>query len=336
MTDPDYKAPSGLSKLTKSKAKVAEISPKEVSRAFNSAVEVGRPLGAIEALLQMGADVDVSRRASTSMMKKLTKKDQEDQRSFALQIATRNHSLELVELIASRAGQVTLDESLVIAVLDNREEKVRVLLEYDASIVEAHDEFLFAVARGSEELIMLLLAARKGPCATCRAAGLVKAVERQSQTLVNAFFKSGADTDYHNGEALLHAVRSADLGAALSIVASPRPPSPESLDQAAVLAFQQTHIRDLQVRSTEICLCGGARGPQTQRLLVDVAESEDLEMVSLLLQHKVSLNYNGGQAICCAIECGFEPIFDAMLESPLGHVFGQCPDMCSKCSKACS
>lgn len=317
LTDPDYKAPSGISKLMKSKTKIAEISPKEVSRAFSATVQQGGPLGVVEALLEMGADVDVSRRASTSLMKKLSNKDQQDQKSWALQIATRNHGIELVDLLASRAGQGTLDESLVIAVAANQTEKVRVLLEYGASIREAHEAFSIATSQSPEDLVMLLLSAGKGPCDECRAIGLVKAVERRTLTLINSFLQSNADTSYQNAEALLQAIRNVDVAAAITIAVCAKPPSPELLDNAAALAFQQPHARETRLRLVEICLCGGARGTHTQCLLVEVTEAGDIEMVHLLLKHNVSLNYNGGQALCSAVDLEFEEIFDAMLDESL-------------------
>jgi hypothetical protein len=91
-SDPEYKAPSGLSKLTKSKAKIAEFSYKEINRALTAAVNENSPLDLIEALLEMGGDVDVSRRASTNTWKKLTSKDQGDQKSEVLQTAARQGS----------------------------------------------------------------------------------------------------------------------------------------------------------------------------------------------------------------------------------------------------
>lgn len=78
----------GLAKLTKSKAEVAELSYKELNRALHAVVASNGPLDLVEALIAMAADVDVARRASSDMWKKLTGKDQPDQETEVVQIPT--------------------------------------------------------------------------------------------------------------------------------------------------------------------------------------------------------------------------------------------------------
>ena len=237
-SDPEYKAPRILSKITKSRAKLEEFSNKEINRAFRAIVEENGSLGLVEAFLALGASVDVARRASTNMWKKVIKKDQTDVRNDVLQVATRGGSNQLVELLAGYADQQSRDEALLIAVYQQNLQKTQTLLEFDASIYEAHDIFLSAVDNGDTDLIELLLAAPKLPCRECRAKALVKAAATSCLRIVSALLFSDADTQYDDAQAIKLAASHGDLAVCVAIAGSPRPPSPSNLDAAAGVGYR--------------------------------------------------------------------------------------------------
>jgi hypothetical protein len=312
-SDPEYKAPRGLSKITKSKAKLEEFSNKEINRAFRATVEENGPLGLVEAFLALGASVDVARRASTNMWKKVIKKDQTDVRSDVLQVATRGGSNQLVELLAGYADQQSRDEALLIAVYQRNLQKTQTLLEFDASIYEAHDIFLSAVDNGDTDLIELLLAAPKLPCRECRAKALVKAAETSCLRMVSALLFSDADTQYDDARAIKLAASHGDLAVCVAIAGSPRPPSPSNLDAAAGAGYRGNPDHCTRLSILEICLCGGARGEQTMQILVLATERNELDTIELLLQYGVSVDYQGGGALCIAISREANSSFTALL-----------------------
>lgn len=312
-SDPDYKAPSGFSKLTKSKSKIAEFSYKEVNRALNAVVGENGPLDLVEALLEMGGDVDVARRASSNMWKKVTSKNQEEQKSEVLQNAVRGGSTELVQLLAARAGPYTLAESLELATKQDDVSKVRALLEFDASITPSHVAFLDAVRGGNEEIAQMLLAARNPPCQDCLADALKLAVTRGSAPIVGALAITGADANHNDAEAIKEAATRGRSDLALLAASSPKPATALNLDVAADIGYTHSAERDYQLRVVEICLCAGARGPQTEVLLQLAAEQDGLDLANLLLEYYVSIDRDGGKALCIAIQNEHQGIFNAFI-----------------------
>jgi hypothetical protein len=239
----------------------------------------------------LGASVDVSRRASTSMWKKVTKKDQTNQRSDVLQVATRGGSVQLVQLLAARADQLSRDEALLIAIYQHDLEKVQTLLEFDANIYEAHDVFLSAIDNAAEDLVELVLLAPKLPCGDCQAQGLVKAAEKSSLRMTSALLFSDADTNFDNARAMTQAARSGDMTVAVAIAGCQKPPSPPNLDLAAAIAYETLPEHDMCLQMMEICLCSGARGGHTEQVLCFASERDELDTVELLLRHDVSIDY---------------------------------------------
>jgi hypothetical protein len=313
LTDPDYKAPSGISKLTKSKAKIQEFSYKELNRALAATVKENGSLGLVEALLSKGASVDVSRRSSTNMWKMMTNKNQADEKSEVLHDATRGGSVELVELLASHAGQASLNEALVLAIYQNDLKKIKTLLEFGASIYEQHEIFLNAIENSDGDIVELLLLAPILPCTECRSKGLVKAAEKGSLRIASALIFSDANTNFEESRALHQAVRNGDRAITIAIAGCPNPPTPANLDRAAALAFLQRPDHEEQLGLIEVCLCAGARGSETEQVLCIATESCELDTVELLLKYNVSVDYDNGRALSTAVVNEADSIFAALL-----------------------
>lgn len=315
VTDPEYKAPKEISKLIKSKAKLAEFSDKELNRALVAVVYENGPLGVVDCLLNMGASVDVTRRASTNMWKKVTKKDQTDRRSDVLQTACGYENLELIELLAAWADQSTLDDSLSIAIVRNAPKKIEILLRSGADPKDAHDEFLNAVHMDQVATVVTVLSGTRNPCGRCKAMALIEAVQMGSTRLINNLITSGADASFEGARALSLAISRFDLGATVTVISGLVPPTANQLDRAAAEAYNLASSCEpnLRLKLIEACLCAGAEGAMTERSLQDAVDSLNDEIVRLFLRYNVSVDANDGEALNLAVQKESDDIFDILL-----------------------
>ncbi|KAH0169792.1 hypothetical protein KCU67_g2917, partial [Aureobasidium melanogenum] len=315
VTDPEYKAPKEISKLVKSKAKLAEFSDKELNRALVAVVNENGPLEVVDCLLSMGASVDVTRRASTNMWKKVTKKDQTDRRSDVLQTACGYENLELIELLAAWADQSTLDDSLSIAIVRNAPKKIEILLRSGADPKDAHDEFLNAVRMDQVATVVTVLSGTKNPCGRCKAMALIEAVQMGSTGLINNLIASGADASFEEARALSLAISRFDLGATVTVISGLVPPTASQLDRAAAQAYNLASSCEpnLRLQLIEACLCAGAEGAMTEQSLQDAVDSLNDKIVRLFLRYNVSVDANGGEALNLAVQKESDDIFDILL-----------------------
>ncbi|KAH0375767.1 hypothetical protein KCU92_g10045, partial [Aureobasidium melanogenum] len=315
VTDPEYKAPKEISKLVKSKAKLAEFSDKELNRALVAVVNENGPLGVVDCLLSMGASVDVTRRASTNMWKKVTKKDQTDRRSDVLQTACGHENLELIELLAAWADQSTLDDSLSVAIVRNAPKKIEILLRSGADPKDVHDDFLNAVRMDQVATVVTVLSGTKNPCGRCKAMALIEAVRMGSTGLIKNLIASGADASFEEARALSLAISRFDLGATVTVISGLVPPTANQLDRAAAQAYNLASSCEpnLRLNLIEACLCAGAEGAMTERSLQDAVDSLNDEIVRLFLRYNVSVDANGGEALNLAVQKESDDIFDILL-----------------------
>lgn len=94
--------------------------------------------GVAEVLLNrckaLGGDLNLARRASTGVIKKLTNAQSPEQRGRLLQTATGQCRPDLVQLLTPYADTASLDESLSIALEKHQLEIVNILLRYGMQI----------------------------------------------------------------------------------------------------------------------------------------------------------------------------------------------------------
>ena len=314
-TDPHYKAPKRM--LGLGKPKVPPFDYKEATRALVAVAEENGSLGLVEALMNMvislGGDVNVSRKATENFAKKIIRKDKEEVRSGLLAKATHHGNTSMVQLLATKSDQVSLDEALPIAILKDDLEKTKILLQEGANPEEFHDEFMTVVKQTKEDMVELLLLGPKLPCGKCRSECLVKAVETGSLRNVSLLLLQKADADFENALALQKAIRVHRNDLAAAIVLSGKPSS-ASLDAAVALAYADT-TRDLTNKTAliEMCLCGGAQGDNVAETLFQAIRQGQTELIDLLLLHKASVDYSDGVAIRQAVETQQIPILIKLL-----------------------
>ncbi|KAK5684638.1 hypothetical protein LTR17_027176, partial [Elasticomyces elasticus] len=309
------------SRPTKSKAKASEFNYKEVQRTFASAVGNNAELDVVDALLGLGASVDVARRASTNMFKRMNNTDQEDQRCIVLQNATRDGTPGMVHLLAAHAvHSVNLDDALLIAVAQQDVEKTRILLTtgIGADFSAAHRPFIGAISTGNVPLVALLLAATpasRGPCDKCKADGLLEAAKFGSLPMVITLLAADADTTYNDAEAFKLAISMSNWQIALAIAASRRPLTSVQLDEACAVAFKSAGSEKDQRLLLQICLASGATGPHCQSILQQAVAHGVFDIVRLLLHYGIPMDKDGGSALCSAVEQEQKDIFDALLQA---------------------
>ncbi|KAK3630488.1 hypothetical protein LTR56_017407 [Elasticomyces elasticus] len=309
-------------RLGKPKAKSSEFNYKEVQKTFAAAVAGNAELAVVDALVVLGASVDVSRRASTNMFKRLNNTDQEDQRCIVLQNATRDGTPGMVHLLAVHAvHSATLDDALLIAVAQQDVEKTRILLTtgIGADFSAAHRPFIGAIGTGNVPLVALLLAATpasRGPCDKCKADGLVEAVIGGLLPMVRMLLAADADTTHNDAQAFKLATSTSNWHIALAIAAAKRPLTPVQLDEACAIAFTSAGSEANRRLLLQICLAAGATGPNCQSVLQQAVAHGMFDVVRLLLRYGTSMDKDGGSALCSAVEQEQKDIFDALLQAP--------------------
>ena len=314
-TDPQYKAPKRM--LGLGKPKVPPFDYKEATRALVAVVEENGSLGLVEALMNMvmnlGGDVNVSRKATENFAKKIIRKDKEEVRSGLLAKAIHQGDTAMVQLLATKADQIGLDEALPIAILKEDLEKTKILLQEGANPEEFHDEFRTVVKKTKEDMVELLLSGSKLPCGKCRSECLVTAVETGSLRNVSVLLRQKADADFDNALALQKAIRvhRNDLAVAIVLVGKP---SSTSLDAAVALVYADT-TRDIEKKMAllEMCLCGGAQGDHVAETLSQATQQGQTLLIDLLLSYNASVDYSDGAAIRRAVETQQIPILVKLL-----------------------
>ena len=112
---------------------------------------------------------------------------------------------------------------------------------------------------------------------------------------------------------MTQAARSGDIAVAVAMAGCPKPPNASNLDHAAAVGYEALPDHDRCMSIMEICLCGGARGGQTEQVLVFATERNELDTVELLLHPSVSVNYQSGRALSIPVSNEAESIFTAIL-----------------------
>jgi hypothetical protein len=106
----------------------------ELHAALTRVIDENGLVGVAEVLLNrckaIGGDLNLARRASTGVIKKLTNAQSPEQRGRLLQTATEQGRPDLVQLLSPHADTPSLDESLSIALNIHNLEIVKILLQY--------------------------------------------------------------------------------------------------------------------------------------------------------------------------------------------------------------
>jgi hypothetical protein len=258
--------------------------------------------GLVQALIDLGGDVQHARQASTKIWNKVLRRKQEVELSDFLTKATQNCNLEVVWILSQRAGDANRTKALPFAIKQGDIAKTRVLLDSGADASAFHEEFLTAVEQNADEMVFILLRATKGPCQDCLSKGLVKAAANGSSRNTSLLVEKGADADFEDGAALQKAIIAGREDLANAIALCEKQPSSNSFDTAVGLAYSKlAGDAEKQYRMVELCLKGGARGSITNDTLVKATISEQSQLINILLEYGASVDHDSGAALKHAV-----------------------------------
>lgn len=106
----------------------------ELYQAMIRAIEENERPGVLEVLLKrfkaVEGDINLARRGSTSMVKRVRGKEEQDERGRLLYVATGNCRVDFVQLLAPLADEQSLNESLDVALAKRELDIVELLVRY--------------------------------------------------------------------------------------------------------------------------------------------------------------------------------------------------------------
>lgn len=323
------KPPNAVKKLFRSKSIKEQHTQEEFHSALDFVIKSSEPPGVAEALLDMGGNVNIARNASTSRLRKLQGKGQQDTRSDFLQAATSGRQRGMVSLLAYHSAQISKDKALEIAVSQNDTAIAQILLSYNANPNSCQDEFQTAVGQGKLEMASLLLRGSIPVEPLVVSECLSPAVASGSFDLVACLISEGANTDHEDALALRIAVGKGRKDIAILMALSQHPPSATNLDKvvkAAFIRFSRQECYPL----VDVFLNAGARGTDCASVLIDVVKSQDYRFAQLLINHNISINHCDAAAVIYALQNGDLPMAQLLLQGNLNptlaaSIFTQIP-----------
>ncbi|KAJ3959424.1 hypothetical protein N0V92_003975 [Colletotrichum tropicale] len=136
--------------------------------------------GLAQALLDCGADVSIAKPKSTNLFKVFSGKDQIEERSDVLSLATKNCSSDILIVLAQDADEQAINEALPVALRIADPVKTSILLAKGADASPHCELFLKCVDSAPIDMVLLLLRDLKGACRQCKNKGLVRAAKAGS------------------------------------------------------------------------------------------------------------------------------------------------------------
>jgi len=310
---------SGLKKaFSTSKKKETPFTSNEIHDAIAKEVCLNGQAEVVEVLhnrlIRIGHNPNFSRRVSGNVIKKMKGVEQTNERSRLLQTAVEMQRIEFVRIFAPHADQISLDESLQLALPNRCLEIIEILLEWGAYASTSLAFLLHAAQYGDAEFVGVLLQSKKPP--TSFSECLLPAAVNGSLRTVSLLMKAGANGDHQEAAALRHAVGTGREDLATVIVMGQKPPSSASLNAAlgSLLGNPAINLHQ-QLRMIDILLCGGPIGDATNEGLIKATQHSCIPMMKLLLEARASVDYRDGAAVRHAIVRGRPDLLDVLLQT---------------------
>ncbi|KAH6712645.1 hypothetical protein BKA61DRAFT_521868 [Leptodontidium sp. MPI-SDFR-AT-0119] len=261
--------------------------------------------GVVEVLLgrfgAVGGNVNLARRASVGMIQRIRNTDSAEQRGQLIHAATGTGRDDFVQLLAPLADQSSLDQALHIAIEKRDLQCIETLLRHGANCALFEGTFIEIAKHGDAELLALLLRARLRVSDECITRSLLPATTSGSLDSVLFLIQAGANAG-HDSTALMHAVEMDRSDLTVAIISSPNPPSGTSLNAALGSVFSTTVSPASRILLVEVLLCSGPTGNAANEALFKATLLANVDLMQLLLSHKVDINYNGAAAVAHAIQ----------------------------------
>lgn len=279
----------------------------ELYAALSRVIEENGVAGVLEVLLRrfqnVQGNINLARRASTGVIKRIRNADNPEERGRLLQNATQNRRLEFVQLLAPLADQASLDDSLRTALENRNLNIIQTLLQYGANTALYEGTFVNVAQHGDVGLLEILLRATRKVSSDCISKSLLPAVTSGSLPAVLLLVQVGANGDYDGASALMHAVGIDRVDITIAVMLGQQRPSGLSLDRALDSVFSvpsaTLHARYPLI---EVLLCGGPIGNAANDALLKTTLLGNKDIMDLLLAHRVDINHNGAAAVGHAIQ----------------------------------
>jgi ankyrin repeat protein len=265
--------------------------------------------GLVVALLKYDADVNLKRRKSSNLWKRISDKDQIDVRSNLLEMATQKCSSEVLLLLAQEADEMAVNQALPHAIMQNDLDKVRILLSRGANANSLCSQFAHTLESGPIEIIQKLMSRTQGACQDCRDKGLVRAATSGDAEKVNVLLHNGANVAFENAAALVAAIRCGWDDIATAIACHGKSIIPVKLLDDALGEAYKKHL----LQTVESCLEAGAKGARTDTTLIDAVRRGQLRLVLKLVQHGAAVDHESGAAVISAVQTGKPEMLQVVL-----------------------
>jgi len=267
--DPSYKDPTLQRRrhlLTRSKNEkkqnpdLWQYSFNEKAAALETIVRNAGPVGVAEALLTLGAYVNILKRDDERrglLGSSKGHKDGQPVQSDFVQQATRNGQIDMIRLLSSRgASQAALDQSLLLALEKGDPLSVEILLQYGSDAKECLGHGLQSISDTSPEMLELLLRASR-PLSQLTVSSLLDDCARRGTTqLLGILLAYGGDPNHYGARALCTAVEGRNLAVFLQLLTGSIRIETDNLRNPVQIALRIRSWRD-RCRFIEPLLCAG-------------------------------------------------------------------------------
>lgn len=297
--------------------------PKEATSTLERIIQDGCSAGQAKALIESGADVNISKPRKAGIWRSIRGQKQEEIKSNVLETAVECCSADVIAALAPSTDFEHLDRALGIALAKRDLNSVKVLLHFGAD-PNLHRRELRELVRNSETpFIVSMASAQKRINSSVATEELLHAVSNRDLRCVGLLLWHGADVNHNGGAAVASAVssRSPDIVAALCL--APVTPSPKVL--ALTLPFISTSsqpLTEIDLCIVEMILAAGAEGPETEEALANAVEHESRSLADLMVAYGTSTSpkerqITDVQSISRAIVGGDLQLYGTLLSRPL-------------------
>jgi hypothetical protein len=261
--------------------------------------------GLVAALLDLGANVNVIRPDNSTKDKNRTSTPVQRRSTVIKRAASLKRHGTLRLLVSRSADQTALDEGLEAALIARDTEAIEELLVRGANVNRHFNLFNTAISNGDEVIARLLLRSPRPLERPSLSAALQPALLRRSLPILSLLLTHGADPNYQNAWAFNKALELHEFELALALASLGQQPitptfvTGDSFNWINTLPDSKT-LKDF----VEVLFCCGLQrnAVGVPQRLVQAIRNKWVEMVQLLVQYGVSVNFNGAEGLKIAIQ----------------------------------
>lgn len=320
------KPKGGISRAfsTNNLKKAKHWDPRDIVEALATHVANGGSPGIAEALIgklsAAGVELSGAQKQKSGLLSRRKSVDLLPDRARLLRLATESGNADMVQVLLPHADALAIDASVPAAIRKGDNAIAELLLRYGANVGETadgQDAFRQACTVPHQSAIVGMVLQSVGkPTPAMVSQSMSDASRSGCLDTILQLSRSTADGNYNNGEALLTAVNMGRRDIALAIIMGNKPPQPSSLNNAFVTLYAHPSLNPkTKLDIAELFLCAGAAGEAPALALEQACKSQFYDMVFLLSNYNVSIEYNDASALKYAINSGELNLVGTLLTS---------------------